>query len=204
MNLSFKTLPALTLMLAVLPCTQAADSPLAAAPLQKEWSVATPDESIPIPSARLNGIANHGDNTSAAILQVTCYSAPTRPVISLLTSTDRLGFKPDAYEGKDAQSNGPLNLVSGTRPPRDYLINGVYTREITQKDDLFFNFNMSANLQDLHYWTTEDARGQQVILTIHSVNKGEQPLTALFILPQGSSELRKVIAPCMNVYTTPD
>lgn len=203
MNISFKTLLSLALMLALLPCTQAADNPSIADPLQKEWSVTTPYEFIPVPSARLHGVANHGDKTSAAILQVTCYSGPTRPVISLLTSTDQLGFKPDAYEGPDAQSNGPLNLVSGTRPPHDYSINGVYTQEITEKDGPVFNFNISANLQELHYWTTEEARGQQVTLTVPSVKKGEQPLTALFILPQDNSVLRKVIEPCMNLYTAP-
>ncbi|MCX7081153.1 MAG: hypothetical protein NTV76_17780 [Pseudomonas sp.] len=204
MNLPRKILFPLTLMLSVLPCAQAAGSLSTTRFQGAGWSVEQPDQSIPIFSARLNGEASHGDKTSAAILQVSCYRSPLRPVISLLTSTDQLGFNPDIYEGPAAQSMGPLSLTSGTLAPRDYSVNGVYSAESAQKGDLVFVLNMPANRQELHYWTTEAARGQPVKMTLPSAIKEGLPLTARFVLPQDDSGLRKVIEPCMKASGSAD
>ena len=193
MSLPRNTLFSLTLCLSILPGTHAAESVTTAGPLSEAWRVEKPDQDSPVLSARLNGEASHGNKTTPAMLQISCYRSPLRPVIALLTSTDELGFDPGAYEGPDAKSNGPASLAIGTLAPRNYLVNGVYTQAFPQKDDLVFNFNMSADRQALRYWTSKAARGLLLTMTVPSTVKGDQPLTARFVFPQDDSALRKIV-----------
>lgn len=199
MRLPRHTLFSLTLLLSIMPGTHAANGPSTAGFHGESWSVVKPDQDSPVLNARLNGEATHGNKTTAAILQVSCYRSPLRPVITLLTSTDQLGFNPDAYEGPDARSTGPMSLTTGTLAPRNYLVNGFYTRVLPQKDDVAFNFYLSANRQDLRYWTSKAARGQPITMTLPSTVISDPPLTARFVLPQDDDELRKIIEPCMKV-----
>jgi hypothetical protein len=199
MNLPRTNFFSLTLLLCVLTGTQAAESLLPADAHEEAWRVVKPDPDAPLVSARLNGQASHGNKTSAAMLQVSCYRSPVRrPVITLLTSTDELGFNPDAFEGPDARSTGPLSLKTGILAPRDYSINGFYTSALPPSDKLLFNFYMPTNRQGLNDWTHKGARGQSLTLTLPSTIKGDPPLTARFVLPQDDSKLHKIIGPCMK------
>lgn len=198
MNLICKTLCSLTLALSPIA---AAQKPTPPTPLDLEptaWTVEAPYPQSTIINARINGIAAHDGNSSMAILHVACYSAPLRPMISLLTHTDQLHFKPGIYEGPDARSTGPLSLTTGVLPPRTYRVNGYYSAEPTQQHGVLFKLTMPANRQELREWITDDMGGQLIRMTIPSAISGDSPLSAEFILPKDSKGLREVIKPCLN------
>lgn len=199
MNLLRNTLFPVTILLGILPGAHAADRLSPAGFHAEAWRIEKPDPDASGLSARLNGEASHGNKTTAAILQVSCLRSPLRPAITLLTSTDELGFNPDAFEGPDAPSNGPISFDSSTFAPRNYPVNGFYTRMFSQKHDVAFNFSISANRQELQYWTSETTRGQPLTMTLASTVKGAPPLIARFVLPQDDRKLRKIAGPCMKV-----
>ncbi|OPA95015.1 hypothetical protein BFW87_13260 [Pseudomonas fluorescens] len=193
MNLSCKAL--CSLLLALSPPTEphvtSADEPDA-------WTIEQPYPDSTMVHARINGIATHMDKTSIAILQVACYRSPSRPMISLLTHTDELHFKPDMYEGPDARSTGPLSLTTGPLPTRTYRVNGYYSAEPSQQHGVLFKLTMPANRQELREWITDAMRGQLIKMTLPSSIPGDAPLTAEFVLPQDNDDLHEVIKPCLN------
>lgn len=189
----------LLLVLSIPACTQVTDSASSTTRPQKAgWYLEQPDQDSTIVGARLKGEASHGDRTSPAMMQVTCNQSPPRAAISLFTSTDHLGFKPDAFEGPDATSTGPLRISTGNRAPHDYPVNGFYTAEQARGGDFVFVLFASTNHRELHDWTTDITRGQPVSMTLPSAIKGDLPLVVRFVLPQDNSGLRKLIEPCMN------
>ncbi|MEO8488459.1 hypothetical protein [Pseudomonas sp.] len=176
-------------------------SPLSAAQPDSDadaWTVEAPYPGSTIINARIIGAAGHADKTSIAILQVACYSSPPRPMISLLTHTDKLHFKPDIYEGPDARSTGPLSLTTGSLPTRTYRVNGYYSAEPSQQHGVLFKLTMPANRQELHEWIAGDMRGQRIKMTLPSAIPGDFPLTAEFVLPHDNDDLHDVIKPCLN------
>jgi hypothetical protein len=162
------------------------------------WTVETPYPDSTIINARITGTATHAQKTSIAILQVACYSSPSRPMISLLTHTDKLHFNPNIYEGPDARSSGPLSLTTGTLPARTYRVNGYYSAEPTQQHGVLFKFTMPANRQELREWIANNTHGQLITMTLPSAIPGDSPLTAEFVLPQNSTGLHEIVKSCLN------
>jgi hypothetical protein len=199
MNLPCNRVFPLIFALSIPVCVQATASPLSTTQIQETgWYLEQPDPDSPIVSARLKGEASHGDRTSPAMMQVTCNQSPPRAFISLYTSTDQLGFKPDAFHGPNAISTGPLSLATGDRAPLDYSVNGFYTAEPGRRGDFVFVLFASTNHREPYDWTTEITRGQPVNMTLPSAIEGDPPLVARFVLPQDDSGLRKLIEPCMS------
>ncbi|WP_256585438.1 hypothetical protein [Pseudomonas sp. Irchel 3H3] len=193
------------LMFSFSACVQAADSLSSTTRFQEAgWYLEQPDPYNPIASARLKGEASHGDRTSPAILQVTCFPSPRRADISLYTSTAQLGFNPEPFHGPDAVSTGPLSLTTGKSAPLDYAVNGFYTAEQARKGDFVFSLFESTNHRELNEWTTETTRGQPINMTLPSAIEGDLPLVATFVLPQDDSGLRKVIGPCLSASGSAD
>ncbi|KAF2408630.1 hypothetical protein SAMN04490179_0356 [Pseudomonas antarctica] len=193
MNLTCQSLCFLTLLLSALTEAQPNSD---AEP--NNWTVEAPYPDSTIINARINGKATHAQKTSIAILQVACYSSPSRPMISLLTHTDELHFNPNIYEGPDARSSGPLSLTTGTLPARTYRVNGYYSAEPTQQHGVLFKFIMHANRQELREWIDNEVHDQLITMTLPSAIPGDSPLIAEFVLPQNSGGLHEIVKSCLN------
>lgn len=199
MNLPCNKVFPLILMLSLPTCVQATINLSSTMQSQEAgWYLEKPDPDSPIVSARLKGEASHGDRISPAMVQVTCTLSPPRIFISLYTSTDQLGFNPEAFHGPSATSTGPLSLTIGNREPLEYSVNGVYTAEKARRGDFVFVLFALTNQRDPYDWTTEITRGQPISMTLPSAIEGAPPLVARFVFPQDDSELRTLIEPCMN------
>ncbi|WP_448653332.1 hypothetical protein ACSHWC_09035 [Pseudomonas fluorescens] len=193
MNLTCQSLCSLTLMLSSLTEAQPTSDPE-----PNSWTVEAPYPDSTIINARITGKATHAHKTSIAILQVACYSSPSRPMISLLTHTDELHFNPNIYEGPDARSSGPLSLTTGIRPAQTYRVNGYYSAEPTQQHGVLFKFIMPANRQELRAWIANKSHDQLITMTLPSAIPGDSPLTAEFTLPRNSAGLQEIVKSCLN------
>lgn len=198
MNLTCNTLCSLTLMLSPLSGADEGTTPPTSDLQSTTWTVQAPYPQSNIISARIEGMADHADETSIAILHVACYRSPLRPIISLYTHTDELRFNPNVYEGPDARSTGPLSLTTGALPTHSYRVNGYYSAEPTQQHGVLFKFTMPANRRELREWISDDMGGQIINIRLPSALPGGTPLTAEFVLPHDSGGLREVITPCLN------
>ncbi|EFQ65560.1 hypothetical protein PFWH6_0352 [Pseudomonas fluorescens WH6] len=165
-----------------------------AAPKTLIWTVDALHPDSPTWVANLNGVAVHGDKTGKAMLQVMCNHSEGSASISLLAPTDRLHFKTDIYEGKEASSTGPLSITTDNRPTRHYAINGYHIGGSLA----LFTFITQVNQQALSEWATENRGGQLIRMKLTSAIPDDGPLTAEFVLPHDSAALREVIDPCLT------
>ncbi|MEO4012302.1 hypothetical protein [Pseudomonas rossensis] len=189
------SLYSLALFLAALTPAWAATESSHSSDQGKHWLVEKTSDDSRFQTALLSGNTRYDGKTGEALLAISCH--PDNPMsMSLTIPTQRLGFNADDYEGPGAPANGPLRLTTSTRAPISYLVSGWGSVRSLQGDGWVFEFGMTINKRELHYWLTDTAHGQRVTLTLPS-RKSDTPLIAEFVLPEDDSGLRKAIGPCL-------
>lgn len=197
MKSGYGSLCLLTLLFAALTPAWAAIDSSPSPDQTNTWQVEKPSDQSQFQTALLSGKTRYNSKTGKALLQISCHSdVPMR--MSLTIPAQRLGFNASDYEGPGAPANGPLRMITGERSPISYRVSGWSSVRSLQEDGWVFEFGMTANKRELHYWLTESAHGQRVTLTLPSTVKNDDPLAAEFVLPEDDSGLRKVIGPCLE------
>lgn len=192
-----KVLCSLALILGTLAGAQAETPSATAGTTPNNWEVKAADAGIPYARVRLNGTATHGEKTSAASMEIACYSSRDGSTISLITRTDKLNFDPGIYEGPQALSTGPLFLTTETLAAHRYRVNGYYLAVPADDGRPPFILNMRANRQELRDWVAEKNRGRLIRMQLPSPLSGDAPLIAEFVLPQNTAVLHNTVKSCL-------
>ncbi|WP_219267669.1 hypothetical protein [Pseudomonas sp. Xaverov 259] len=177
---------------------QASDD-LIITPANPVWLLERPDVDSPmLTTARTFGDSAYNDFHTKASLEISCHPRNPTAGLALQITPEVLGFDIEPFHGKDASTNGPLRMTTGTRTAIELAVSGVWAYAGSFQIGTIFAFSTQVPRDELAYWASDAARGQTLKLLLAPAMAGGQPLTATFTLPANNSGLKQVIQPCLG------
>ena len=163
------------------------------------WLLERPDVDSPmLTTARTFGDSTYNDFHTKASLQISCHPQNPTAWLALQITPEPLGFDIEPFHGKDASTQGPLRMTTGTRTAIELAVNGVWTYAGSFQIGAVFALSTQVPRDELAYWASDASRGQTLKLLLAPALAGGKPLTATFTLPANNNGLKKVIQPCLG------
>lgn len=167
-------------------------SPIALAAEPRAWEISGPYQSNPLKRATLAGSAMVGGAVGHAWLVVSC-----RPGAGLWAALRVDGvlagrFPVDDFEGPGGvgESSRLLKVAMGNNGlERSFFSSG------TRQENDIFEWSFALPPSETRCWLDEAGRGLRIF--VQRPGAADEPLEAVFILPEQAQPLRELVMPCM-------